>query len=249
MITRIFFLAILCLSIGCKSKAPSKTTSAKDLVELVKSGDFESVRLAIDADKTLANATRSDGVPLLYFAAANNRQEIVAYLLDMGATIETGDDSGSALHVAVDSEFDAVVRLLLERGVDPNLQDGSKQSPLHLTTENRRDIIARLLIDSGADINARDREGRTPLHRCKSLAVAKLLVGKGADVNAVDDSGYTPLHWAATPRENVNPPTIQFLLSEGADVNRTDKAGLTPRQMAIKNDQKHLVAILDSYKP
>jgi len=131
----------------------------------------------------------------------------------------------------------------------PNLKNNWKQTPLHNTTQNKNQTVAKLLIDSGADINAQDQKGRTPLHRCKSLAVAKLLITKGAVVNAVDNDGYTPLHWAGTPREIVDRPTIEYLLANGADSTRVDNSGLTPRQLAAKNSQHDLVAILDAHKP
>ena len=209
MIIRLFILAAACLSVGCKPQAPAKASSTEELIERVKFGDLESVRLTVDADRTLAKARRSDGVPLLYFAATNGHKDIVAYLLDMGAAIDASTDYGSALHAAADDEYEEVVRLLLDRGADPNLKNNWKQTPLHTTTQNKNQTVARLLIDSGADINAQDHKGRTPLHRCKNLEVAKLLISKGADVNAVDNSGYTPLHWAGTPSEIIDRPTIE----------------------------------------
>jgi ankyrin repeat protein len=246
---RLLILVAACLSVSCKPQAPAKASSIDELIERVKAGDLESVRLTVDANKTLANAKRSDGVPLLYFAAASGHKDIVAYILDMGAAVDASTDYGSALHVAADNEYEEVVRLLLNRGADPNLKDDWQQVPLHNTTQNKNQTIAELLIDSGADINAQDHKGRTPLHRCKSLAVAKLLISKGADVNAVDSSGYTALHWAGTPREIVDRPTIEYLLANGADTARVDNSGLTPRQLAVKNSQHDLVAILDAHKP
>ena len=249
MIIRLFILAAACLSVGCKPQAPAKASSTDELIERVKFGDLESVRLTVDADTTLANARRSDGVPLLYFAATNGHKDIVAYLLDMGASIDATTDYGSALHVAANDEYEEVVRLLLDRGADPNLKNNWKKTPLHNTTQNKSQTVAKLLIDSGADINVKDHKGRTPLHRCKSLPVAKLLISKGADVNAVDNSGYTPLHWAGAPREIVDRQTIEYLLANGANTSQVDNSGLTPRQLAAKNSQDELVAILDAHKP
>lgn len=246
MTTRVFLFVALTFVIGC---SPRKAKNADDLFELVKSGDLEAVRLTVDADKRLANARRSDGVSLPYLAAANGHKAILAYLLDAGATIDAKTKYGSALHVAVENEFEDIVRDLLARKADPRLQDDWKQAPLHNATKNKSDAIAKLLTDAGADPNAHDYKGRTALHRCKSLAVAKLLISRGADVNAVDDSGYTPLHWAATPREIVDRPTIEFLLTQGADASRLDKAGLTARELAKKNHQNELISLLDAYKP
>ncbi len=249
MTIRLLILVAACLSVSCKPQAPAKASSTDELIERVKFGDFDSVRFTVDSDKTLANAKRSDGVPLLYFAAANGHKDIVAYLLDMGAAIDASTDHGSALHVAADDEYVEVVRLLLDRGADPNLKNNWKKTPLHNTAQNKSQTVAKLLIDSGADISVQDHKGRTPLHRCKSLPVAKLLISKGADVNAVDNSGYTPLHWAATPREIVHHPTIVYLLANGADTSQADNSGLTPRQLAVKSSQDDLVAILDAHKP
>ncbi len=247
--TRLLLFVCLGFVVSCDLRTPRTATSAEDLVEMVKKGDLKSARLTIDADKALANAKRADGVPLLYFAAANGHKDIVIYLLDMGAGIDERSDYGSALHVATQNEYVDIVRILLDRGADSNLRDDWRQTPLHNTTQNQHAAVARMLIESGSDINARDYTGRTPLHRCKSLEVLQLFVAKGADVNVVDDSGYTPLHWAATPREIVDKPSIEYLLAQGADVALIDKLGLTPRQLAVRNAQTDLVAILDAHKP
>jgi ankyrin repeat protein len=239
----------LLLLVGCSPGTQGVATNSGALIERVKQGDVTSVRLSIDADNSLANLKRADGTPLLYFAAANGHRDIVAYLLDRGAAVNARTEYGSALHVATQYEFEGVVEELLHRGADANLKDDWKQAPLHQTIQNKRKAVAERLIAAGAKVSVRDSMGRTPLHRCKSLAVAQLLIAKGADVNAVDNEGYTPLHWAGTPREIVNQPTIEYLLAKGADATRKDKSGLIPRQLAVKNDQQKLVAILDAHKP
>ena len=216
--------------------------SPSDLIEYAKRGNIAKVKTAVDADKSLANLKRDDGVPLIAFAATNGHSDIVAYLLDMGAI-----DLGNSLHWAVEQEHLDVIKLLLNRKADVNLKGSLQQTPLHYTTQNQNPNIAELLIAAGADVSATDYYGRTPLHRCKSQAVAKVLIATGANVNAKDYNGYTPLHWAGTPREIVDKATIEYLLSHGADTNSKDNTGLTPRQLAMKNGQKALIAILDAY--
>ena len=240
-----------CLSfmVGCDLRSPTKAENADDLYELVIAGDLESVRLSIDADKTLANAIGTAGHIPLVIAAGNGYAELVTYLLDSGATIDARTEYGTALHSAVQGEHTEVVRILLTRGANPHILDDWKQAPLHRTSQHRRDAVARMLTDYGADAHARDHLGRTPLHRCKSVAVAKHLVSRGADVNAVDDHGYTPLHWAATPREIVDRPTIEYLLAQGADVTLTDNEGLTPRELAARSSQSALIKILIAHEP
>lgn len=225
------------------------TRGASDLIEMVKRGEIASVRSAVDAEKSLANLKREDGVPLIYFAAANGHRDIVEYLLDMGAAIDASTDSGSALHVAADNEHFGIIEELVTRGADVNLRNDWDQTPLHNTTQNAKAEITKLLISKGADVSAIDYRGRTPLHRCKSKLVAEALIANGADVNATDSKGYTPLHWAGTPREIVDEPTIKLFLASGADVAAKDKLGLTPRQLAKKNEQDKLIVILDSHTP
>lgn len=56
----------------------------------------------------------------------------------------------TALHFAVDHE--AVVRVLLERGADPNVRDeGDEAMPLHFAAEKQDLAVIRLLIEHGAD--------------------------------------------------------------------------------------------------
>jgi len=221
--------------------------SPSDLIEYAKRGNIDKVRSAVDADKSLANLKRDDGIPLIYFAAANGYSNIVAYLLDMGADIDRPPAFESALHAAVMYEHLDVVKVLLNRKANVALKGILQETPLHNTTQYQNPNIAELLIAAGADVSATDYYGRTPLHRCKSQAVAKVLIASGANVNAKDYNGYTPLHWAGTSREIVDKATIEYLLNHGADTNSKDNTGLTPRQLAMKNGQKALIAILDAY--
>tara|TARA_B100001093_G_C26796685_1_gene1001430 strand:- start:810 stop:1616 length:807 start_codon:yes stop_codon:yes gene_type:complete len=241
-------LIITCLFISCTPQTSAKVSSVDELSERVIYGDLESVRLTVNADNLSAFTKRSDGVPLLYFAAANGHKEILTYLLDVGANIDASTDYGSALHIATKNGYHEIVQLLLNRGANSNLKDNWKQTPLHYTTNNKNDTVVKLLIDAGSDINAKDYKGRTPLHRCKSLSVAKILISVGADVNAADNSGYTPLHWFGHPREIVDGPTVKYLLNNGADPSRLDNLGQNPRQLAVENEQDELVYILDQHK-
>jgi ankyrin repeat protein len=56
------------------------------------------------------------------------------------------------------------VRLLLNRGADPNRRNGRGESPLHCAAMSGDNEVVELLLDHGADIKARDGEGWTPLH-------------------------------------------------------------------------------------
>ena len=58
----------------------------------------------------------------------------------------------TALHQAVFGNQEAAVRLLLERGADPNIRcEGDNATPLHFAAEKQHFPIIRLLIEHGAD--------------------------------------------------------------------------------------------------
>lgn len=88
---------------------------------------------------------------------------MIELLLNAGAKLNTGFTP--PLHIAVARERHDVVRYLVERGADLNLEDGDGAPPLFWTGvygPRYPDIkMIRLLIELGADINRRDGVGRT----------------------------------------------------------------------------------------
>jgi ankyrin repeat protein len=70
----------------------------------------------------------------------------------------------NALWVAVVGARVEMVKLLLERGVNPNAPPSAPNfSPLTQAANNANLEIVKLLLDAGADINAHDQDGRTAL--------------------------------------------------------------------------------------
>lgn len=55
------------------------------------------------------------------------------------------------LYIAVDNEYEGIVRLLLENGADVNFA-GEHYSPLLSAVYSKNEGIVRLLLESGADV-------------------------------------------------------------------------------------------------
>jgi ankyrin repeat protein len=56
-----------------------------------------------------------------------------------------------------------VVKLLLERNVDPNIKNKFGRTPLHMAAFWGHDDVVKLLLVRGADPTVKDKDGRTPL--------------------------------------------------------------------------------------
>lgn len=101
---------------------------------------------------------------------------IIELLLKHGAEI---DKSSSILHPPIESENVALVKYLLEKGANPNVQNGTETTALTFAaSECRSKEIIELLLKFGADKTHKDCEGNTALDIAileKNLNVIKVL--------------------------------------------------------------------------
>jgi ankyrin repeat protein len=79
--------------------------------------------------------------------------------LDHDAPADVSSNDGTALLMAAWSRHAEMVRLLLERGADPNAASPSGETPIMAAAFTARADIAALLLDGGADVNRRTTTG------------------------------------------------------------------------------------------
>jgi ankyrin repeat protein len=120
-------------------------------------------------------------------AVFHGHSRLVQFLIENGADVnaalpETGE---TPLHAALcksgRAEFDAIVKLLLDAGANPNVA----------TTPS---------VETGAFMRDVRTRGETPLHRAAAFAgeaTIDRLLAKGAKLEARDINGDTPLSWAS----------------------------------------------------
>ena len=99
-----------------------------------------------------------------------------------------------------DTKFE-IVKLLLEKGADPNIQGDEGWTAVHVAAIFKFHKILELLLESGADSNIQTSEGETALHGAAYLNLSKsleILLKNGADVNIENQDGLTPLDYAIT---------------------------------------------------
>ena len=151
------------------------------LIEPSKKGQLELVQLLVENG---ANATEG-----LMSAVQNNKPKVLEYLIDNKADI-----SNKLLIIgAVNSNYTAIVDVLIRKGADLTVKDDQSNNLLHLSAAKYSLEVSRQLINSGkVDINAINNNNHTPLmvvainSKGKSEHLCQLMVTNGADVNARD---------------------------------------------------------------
>jgi uncharacterized protein len=191
-------------------------------------GDLGRVRSLIDANPSLATAPRR-----------KERYE--------GAT---------ALMLASYGGFEAIVKLLLERGaaVNPVGQDGSA---LLMAAFAGHAGVVELLLKHGADPNVTSASGETSLMAAAlkgHIAIGTLLINRGADVNAQTREGTTDLFATSPPvcGESAlhlaagygHRGFVELLLERGALKTVTDRGGQRPLHWAARLGRMDLLSLL-----
>ena len=161
----------------------------------------------------------------LYSAVAGHHVKVAAFLIDKGAdfnAVVPNLGCSAWIHACNGGSLN-VMRMLLDRGADPNT-GAEGESPLRAATLHPEAL--KMLLDSGADPNRILSTGSTALlravldQRSQSLT---LLLQYGADPNLAHAATCeTPLMVAALKHRLDN---VRLLLERGADVTRVDLEG------------------------
>jgi ankyrin repeat protein len=147
--------------------AQSKGTTADRIPAIFKAaqiGDLDTLKQLI-GDGTV-DIKMADGATPLFDAAMAGRINVLTWLLDKGANVNSSlPDGTTALHLAIGQKQLEACRILIEHKA--NLNDAIKKPDSHLTplllAIDRKDKdIALLLINSGADVNLPTGRGYVP---------------------------------------------------------------------------------------
>jgi uncharacterized protein len=222
-----------------------------------------------------------DGIAPLTLAMANGNWDIAKRLVEAGADVNQWDIYGQApLHVAIENAYVSrggvtnpgsdktpnatdgrqVVRMLLDRGADPNQQmffraprergqvstSARGTTPFHRAVASLEVDFIKQLLAAGADATLYTAAGETPIMIAvdgsrgteeQVIAVVRLLKEAGTDLNAVQqvvymtrDHGGSALH-AATRKGSRK--VMAELVKLGANPDVKDQDGLTALDYAM----------------
>jgi ankyrin repeat protein len=154
-------------------------------------GDFDKVKEIIERSPDQINVQDEQGFTPLHLASGKGHTEIVEFLLNHGADIESEIRVGEtplmlAAWYAKDGKYETI-KALLEHGAMVDHKGLLGQTALHHATIYSGEKAINLLISYGADVNARGEYQITPLHKAamhNKIEAAKVLVENGADIFA-----------------------------------------------------------------
>ena len=147
-------------------------------------GDVSAIKFLIAHGASLQSLGNLYG---LTTAAFHGHSRLCQYLIELGADVNKAqpDTGETALHAALCTTsrqtHDAVVKVLLDRGADPNCTTKPSDATDHFMRDCRT-------------------KGETPLHRAAAFgteATIQMLLDAGARIDAKDMNGDSALSWAS----------------------------------------------------
>ncbi|OQR94498.1 hypothetical protein ACHHYP_01269 [Achlya hypogyna] len=183
---------------------------------------------------------------VLFEAASQGNESVVARLLQKGAPLEWTDSYGETpLSIAANYGHEGVVRQLIAAGANVHHKNNGGNTPLSIAAHYGREGAVQQLIAAGANIHHTNNHQWTPLHYAAFFGYvesARQLLAAGADINAVDKSIGTPLHWAS---EIGYDAMVRLFLEAGADLSLKDDKGKTARDIAKEKNKTNTLNAFD----
>ena len=183
----------------------------QEIDDAFRRGDLEAVRAAVDDPRAVPNGPMPMTIgSCLVYAIYRSPLAFIRELLEAGADPNAPADDGfppliAALATGQDApgmtrrtDVDAVIRLLLAWGADPNQRGINDYTALHMAVAERNALAVQRLLDAGADADLRTRidDCETPLEMASAAGLtdlAALLARKGAPLGTRLRSGLTLL--------------------------------------------------------
>lgn len=188
------------------------------------------------------------GSVLCRYAGAGDERG-VQQILAAGATVDIKVAGETALLKALRRGHISIVKILLENGACPNLENSNGTSPVNIALQTRRgdNGMFELLLHHGANANGKGTSAhRTALFvaisSCDPTKV-RLLLYHGADASMQSSrTGTNPLHTAA--KANAPSEITRLLIEFGARIDDYDSDGKTPLQRAALYSSARVVDVL-----
>jgi uncharacterized protein len=181
----------------------------------------------------------------VFFALLEGNAHNVEVFLKRGADLKTLADA-NVVGVAAQAGHTEVVRVLLDAGIDVNLQASTVGASALIHAAHAGHVqTAQFLLERGADPQLMTHGGDFNALMLAAMeghsAVVRVLLEAGASASAGGRSGATALWWAA---RSGDPESVKALIEAGADVNAAREDGVTPFHCARARGHEAVIDLL-----
>jgi len=220
-----------------------------DLHEAIQKGDVAKVKSLISNNKELIHKKSDKGQTPLHLAVQNGYQEIVDFLISLGADINAKDGEGNTpLITALALKKTDTAKFLLSKGADVKIKNAQNEPPVILALMHGLNELVKPILDNGQDVNERF-EGNLTILLMATISgnkeIIQLLVDRGADVNVAAQEGdmtITPMYAAIFLGHT---DVADLFLSRGVNKDfREKKTGRTLLHIATLTGVRDMVALL-----
>ncbi|GFS44601.1 ankyrin-3 [Nephila pilipes] len=251
------------VQILCNAGANDLITGGSGLsaIELaLQRNHFEVVKIMLqNLGENITDRKRKASI-LLHEAALRGSLEIIKYLVDNGADVNTKNHAGAKpVHIAAAKGYKDIVEYFLSSDIKVDDLGLNGWTLLHYASSEDQSEMCKFCIEKGANVNVTDNQGSTPLHvaaKMGKLNSLHILLSCGAYYNARNQNNETPLQiakhnvfritgslscisdlFAAVKRNNSS--ATEFILRIGMDFS---KYGYANVKDAKNNSLLHYVA-------
>ncbi|KAM9601689.1 ankyrin repeat and SOCS box protein 3 isoform 2-T3 [Trichechus inunguis] len=166
-------------------------------------GHWKIIQVLLEAGAD-PNATTLEETTPLFLAVENGQIDVLKLLIQHGANVNGSHSmcGWNSLHQASFQENAEVIKLLLQKGANPECQDDFGITPLFVAAQYGKLESLTELISSGANVNCQALDKATPLFIAAQEGHTKcveLLLSSGADPDLYcnEDNWQLPIHAAA----------------------------------------------------
>lgn len=216
-----------------------------------KAARMEVVELLAANGAKIDEPSKHEATPLCVAACAGNL-EVMELLIAAGAGLNSKSAGQSTILLeVVEAQHCAdkygAMKLLLEKGADPNIGDVNGFTPLQRAVTGLGTKEIDLLIDMKADVNRANNDGLSPLAWAvyeKNAALVEHLVERGAAINAVLKGRFSRRTVAHDAAASKNTEIMKYLISKGADLKAIDNDCRTPLFYAAREGDLDMVKLM-----
>ncbi|KAF3843141.1 hypothetical protein F7725_001990 [Dissostichus mawsoni] len=166
----------------------------------------------------------------------------VLHLLKEGADPNTPISSGgSLLHLCARHDNVFAAEVLIERGLNVNLQDEDLWTALHVACVCDHADVVLLLLLSGVNVLLQDVNGNIPLDYASEGTETSYILRKHLEENGVDVSS---MHAMKMQRPSTMLSDVRQLVAKGESINQPNDDGVTLIHIASASGYREVVSVL-----